>query len=168
MGILGAQNVETIAYNAFCNTGIKKFTIPQSCTSVENGCFSSCQKLISVTWNDACTAIPDDCFSGCTSLKEISQISSVNKIGESAFEQTKFKEFIWPSSCSVIPKSCFKGTKSLKAFSSWSCVSQICDDAFTGTKIKSVDLSDNFTIKLGSNCFPEDTEVNLSFYSEVN
>lgn len=62
------------------------FTVPNGVTSIDNGAFSYCPKLISLTIPYGVTSIGYSAFSSCTSLESIIIPDSVINIGDGAFD----------------------------------------------------------------------------------
>jgi hypothetical protein len=162
--LIGVVKVERIWDNAFCMSGIESIVLPDNCTQIGKTCFESCTHLKTVAWSEKCLNIPDECFLFCDKLEHIKGLKNVVSVGYSAFEGTAFKEFEWPELCSEIPNSCFNGAENLEFIKLPSDIARVGNKAFKGTKLKSVDLSDNISVEIGKNAFPDDTEVLLPFY----
>lgn len=64
---------------------LTQVTLPNSVTSIENGCFGGCLKLKDVQLSESLNYIPYGLFSNCRSLTQITLPSNVNRIGYSAF-----------------------------------------------------------------------------------
>ncbi len=80
------DSVTSIGQVAFGDcTGLTEITIPNSVTSIDNSAFSNCTELTSITIPNSVTSIEGYAFSGCTGLTEIAIPDSVTSIGGSAF-----------------------------------------------------------------------------------
>lgn len=79
------EGVGHIGARAFAECPLKSVTIPNSTTSIEEGCFYKCPKLSSVTIGDSLISIPKGCFAHCTELETIRIGKRVSSVEEHAF-----------------------------------------------------------------------------------
>ena len=80
------DSVTSIGQVAFGDcTGLTEITIPNSVTSIDNSAFSNCTELTSITIPNSVTSIEEYAFSDCTGLTEITIPDSVTSISGSAF-----------------------------------------------------------------------------------
>ena len=70
---------------SFAPSGLTKYTIPNSVTSIGRYAFYACPNLKSVTIPDSVTSIEDNAFTNCSSLKSVTISDSVTSIGSYAF-----------------------------------------------------------------------------------
>lgn len=80
-----SKPVTSIMQNAFCETGIKSVSIPDSVVDIGVGAFSHCTNLTSVTLGNGVKNIESNAFFNCPKLTEITVPSSVCSVGDSAF-----------------------------------------------------------------------------------
>ena len=64
--------VESIAVNAFCETGLKEVTLPDSVTAIYSRAFAYCRKLTRIVLPDSVTFIAPELLFGSDSIREIS------------------------------------------------------------------------------------------------
>ena len=67
-------------------SGCRNTTIPNSVTSLGDGCFSGCSGLTSITIPSSVTSLGVCCFSGCSRLTSITIPNSVTSLGEYCFD----------------------------------------------------------------------------------
>ena len=85
-------------------------------TKIDNNCFEKCADLQLVVIPDTISSIGDNAFAGCSSLKNVvfNDNSSVEVIGDSAFEDSGIVSLILPKSLKSVGKNSFKDCSSLK------------------------------------------------------
>ena len=82
-----------------------------SVTSLDDGCFSNCSSLTSITLPKGITSVGDCCFYGCSSLTSITIPDGTTSLGERCFEGCKSLTSIsFPSSLSVLYNNIFANT----------------------------------------------------------
>ncbi len=88
------KKVTTIEQGAFSQcTDLKSVTIPKGVKRIEFYAFSGCKNLKSVTLPSGLEVIEGSAFSDCTSLEKVNIPKSVKSIGPFAFDDTKiFKQ----------------------------------------------------------------------------
>ena len=65
---------------------VKEFVIPEGTTTIQNGAFSNCTNLTSVTIPNSVTSIGGCAFCGCTGLTSVTIPDSVATIERFAFD----------------------------------------------------------------------------------
>ena len=166
------SNVKKIGLYAFYKSGLKEVCLPKNIKVLEEGTFSGCSKLHSVTWHCQCDVIPAFCFDKCSNLTQF-DFSSIKKIGAYAFYKSglqeayltekieildkgtfsgcsKLQSVTWHCQCDVIPADCFFGCSNLMQFD-FSGVKKIEARAFMGSGLTSVTL--NKKNEVDQNCF---------------
>ena len=166
---LGIKKVDRAA---FSESGLKEVCLPKNIKVLEEGTFSGCSKLHSVTWHCQCDVIPAFCFDKCSNLTQF-DFSSIKKIGAYAFYKSglqevyltekieildkgtfsgcsKLQSVTWHCQCDVIPADCFFGCSNLMQFD-FSGVKKIEARAFMGSGLTSVTL--NKKNEVDQNCF---------------
>lgn len=99
---------------AFAESSLKNIVIPASVIEVDNGAFSFCEALESMSWSYSTTKIPDRAFEGCKMLKNIVLPTGVTAIGSEAFfDCTGLEQVQLPDSLSTIGSSAFRNCSSL-------------------------------------------------------
>ena len=173
-----------IGKSAFCNTDIRKITIPDQTYIVNDYAFAGCRNLKMVKLPNQMECIYSNVFSHCINLKEIDIPDSVKYIGESCFKICEnLKRIKWPSKITVVPQYCFCHCTSLETFDAeeiktveygaflecksltsfnFSSVELLGKNSFAGSGIKNVTLSENFHI------VPEDCDAQSAFYNCMN
>ena len=139
---------------------------------LEEGTFSGCSKLQSVTWHCQCDVIPAFCFDKCSNLTQF-DFSGIKKIGQYVFYKSglqevyltekieildkgtfsgcsKLQSVTWHCQCDVIPADCFFGCSDLMQFD-FSGVKKIEARAFMGSGLTSVRLSKKTAVE--QSCF---------------
>ena len=110
------SGVTNIGRSAFSSSGLKSATILANCTygsSYENGVYTNCDSLSSVTISNGVTAIPDAIFSNCDNLKTVTIPNTVTSIGQYAFYYSGLESVVIPSSVKTINKKAFQNCKQL-------------------------------------------------------
>lgn len=79
------EGLEHIGVYAFQSCAITQTILPDTITGIDEGAFSSCEKLKTVLISDGVTEIPDEAFAYCKALTDVTLPSSVTSIGDSAF-----------------------------------------------------------------------------------
>ena len=133
--------IKKIGTYAFYKSGLQEVCLPKNIKVLEEGTFSGCSKLQSVTWHCQCDVIPADCFFGCSNLMQF-DFSGIKKIGGRAFYESGLQEVcltgntevvskkafscckilrtvIWNCKCNVIPVECFVRCSNAQVYSPW-------------------------------------------------
>ena len=156
------SNVKKIGLYAFYKSGLKEVCLSKNIKVLEEGTFSGCRELQSVTWHCQCDVIPAFCFDKCSNLTQF-DFSSITKIGAYAFYKSGLQEVClsenievvsewafcgcktlssvtWNCKCDVIPAYCFVRCSNLTQFD-FSNIKRIEVRAFLGSGLTSVTLS---------------------------
>ena len=99
------SNVKKIGLYAFYKSGLQEVCLPKNIKVLEEGTFSGCSKLQSVTWHCQCDVIPADCFFGCSDLMQF-DFSGVKKIEARAFMGSGLTS-VRLSKKTAVEQSCF-------------------------------------------------------------
>ena len=156
------SNVKKIGLYAFYKSGLQEVCLQKNIKVLEEGTFSGCSKLQSVTWHCQCDMIPTFCFDKCSNLTQF-DFSGIKKIGQYVFYKSglqevyltekieildkgtfsgcsKLQSVTWHCQCDVIPADCFLGCSNLIQFD-FSGVKKIEARAFMGSGLTSVTLN---------------------------
>lgn len=147
------QNICSISYEAFSNCGFETIDL-SNVTSLENGVFSRCEKLVNVTLPQSMTILPNSLFSDCKSLKQITLPDNLEEIGSFAFSNTSLESIILPEGLKTINSYAFSNTLLTEVNLSVS-LKIIGYEAFGGTKLKELIIPENVTTvesNIVSNC----------------
>ena len=97
-------------------SGLTSITIPNSVTSLGKVCFSDCSGLTSITIPNSVTSLGDWCFEGCYGLTSITIPNSVTSLSYECFENCSgLTSIIIPNSVTSIGDGCFRGCNNLSA-----------------------------------------------------
>ena len=166
------SNIKKIGRYAFWESGLQEICLPKSIEILEEGTFSGCSELQSVTWNCTCDVIPAYCFYFCTNLTNF-DFSGVKKIENHAFSRSglqvaclpqniecisewtfggcsELRSVTWNCTCDVIPAYCFYMCPNLTNFD-FTGIKKIEQDAFWKSGLISVTLSKGTAVY--QNCF---------------
>ena len=135
------KSMEKIDNSVFYNcTGLESVNIPKKMKFVggglyEDGPFSGCSSLKTVTFEDGITRIDKETFKNCTGIEKIEIPDTVTEIGESAFERcTNLKEIKIKDGVKVIEASAFRNCTSLISIEIPNSVEGIGNYTFSGCK----------------------------------
>ena len=158
------SNVKKIGLYAFYKSGLQEVCLPKNIKVLEEGTFSGCSKLQSVTWHCQCDVIPALCFYMCPNLTNF-DFSSIKKVGQYAFVESGLQEVClqknieiledgtfsrcnelrsvtWNCTCDVIPNFCFAVCSNLTNFD-FSGIKKIGKYAFKESGLQEVWLSES-------------------------
>lgn len=107
------ENLEHLGESAFCQTGLKSITIPDTIEELKPWVFSECKSLTNVYLPNTLTSIAFCAFSKCTSLKRITLPDSLTYIGEEAFSLSGLTSVNIPGSVKDFDKEIFAGCENL-------------------------------------------------------
>lgn len=96
------SSLQTIGANAFRHNGLVEIEIPESVTSIGDGCFYGCRTLERITLPEGLTAIRKETFGECSALKEITIPAKVTTIGYTALYCVALKTLVFEGSLPVI------------------------------------------------------------------
>ena len=156
------SSIKKVGQYAFVESGLQEVCLQKNIEILEDGTFSRCNELRSVTWNCTCDVIPNFCFAVCSNLTNF-DFSGIKKIGKYAFkesglqevwlsesikniEEGTFKEcsglrsVTWNCTCDVIPALCFAVCSNLTQFD-LSGIKKVGTSAFVKSGLTSVTLS---------------------------
>ncbi len=147
---------KTSGSNPLCNGSdlylngnkVKKLTITNDITSIDDYVFYNCDSLESVTIGDGVTSIGNSAFSYCYSLESITIPDSVTSIGNSAFyECTSLTSITIPDSVTSIGSCAFYECTSLTSITIPDSVTSIGSDAFSYCySLESITIPDSVTL----------------------
>ena len=161
------SNVKKIGLYAFYKSGLQEVCLPKNIKVLEEGTFSGCSKLQSVTWHCQCDVIPAFCFDKCSNLTQF-DFSGIKKIGQYVFYKSglqevyltekieildkgtfsgcsKLQSVTWHCQCDVIPADCFFGCSNLMQFD-FLGVKKVRERAFSKSGLKEVCLPENIEV----------------------
>lgn len=145
-----AAKVTNLGYIFKNNTTITLFDELQYFTglsSIEDGAFSNCSSLSSITIPNSVKSIGDEAFKGCSKLSNITIPNSVESIGNEAFLNcSKLTSMTIPNSVTSIGKSIFSGCSSMTSVTLSNFLSTISEGAFSGCKnLSSITIPNSVT-----------------------
>ncbi len=115
-------------------------------TSIEDGAFSGCEDLVSVTIPENVTAIGDDAFMDCTNLKTVSLPESLVTVGKYAFDScSSLTSVTMYGSVTTIGEFAFSDCTALTSITIPESVSSIGSDAFFGITFYDTDGTTKIT-----------------------
>ena len=102
------------SYAFYACPNLKSVTIPDSVTSIEDKAFTNCSRLISVTISDSVTSIGSYAFGGCSSLTSVIIPDGVTSVGSQAFCRcSSLTSITIPDGVTSIGKEAFQDCSSL-------------------------------------------------------
>ena len=134
------SSIKKVGQYAFVESGLQEVCLQKNIEILEDGTFSRCNGLRSVTWKCTCDVIPASCFAFCSNLTQF-DLSGIKKVGTSAFEKSGLTS-VTLSKGTIVCKKCFVHCKSL-AKVEWLSARNIEGNIFAGCKnIKEICISD--------------------------
>ena len=114
------------------DSALKTINVPYPVNKIENGAFSPCVNVETVTWGSLLN--PSALSQYCRSkLKKVTIESTVSKILSNAFEEcVAITGMTFPSSVNTIESNAFSGCSGMKTLTIPSTVTSIADNAFSG------------------------------------
>ena len=92
--VIFPEGVKIIGPLNISKTLVEEFIVPASVEALDEGCFSGCEKLKTVTFNEAInqsTILPESCFYKCISLNNFTLPPKIKKIGDNCFSDSQLK-----------------------------------------------------------------------------
>ena len=134
------SNVKKIGLYAFYKSGLQEVCLQKNIKVLEEGTFSGCSKLQSVTWHCQCDMIPTFCFDKCSNLTQF-DFSGVKKIEARAFMGSGLTS-VTLNKKNEVDQNCFAYCNDLKKIE-WLSARNIKGDIFKECKnIKEIFISD--------------------------
>ena len=134
------SNIKKIGRYAFWRSGLQEVCLPKSIEILEEGTFSECSELQSVTWNCTCDVISACCFSKSSNLTQF-DLSGIKKVEKHAFLRSGLIS-VTISKGTAVGKRCFAFCESLTKVE-WLSARSIKEDIFKECKdIKEIYISD--------------------------
>ncbi len=125
------SSVTSLGGEAFAISGLHKFTIPNTVTSIGEHVFSNCKSLESVSLSTGLTTISANAFYGCDRLTSVTIPNTITRIDSSAFSFCLSLDSIdIPNSIQYIGGSAFSVCESLKSIEIPNSVSYLAGNAF--------------------------------------
>lgn len=145
--VIFGDNVSSIGCGAFCYSGLRELTLPDTITSVGEYAFSDCENLKTVTIEASITTLPNYLFEGCDMLCSVTMSNSVQTMGFACFSGClNLSDIVLSTSITEISTKAFSGCDSLKSVKLHEGIASICKDAFRSCGIlESVDLPSTLT-----------------------
>ena len=135
------SDIKKVEKYAFGRSSLQEVCLPQSIEILEEGTFSECSELQSITWHCQCDVISAYCFIWCSNLTQF-DFSSVKKIGARAFKGSGLTSVILNKGTAV-DQNCFACCTDLEKIE-WLSGRAIKGSIFEGCKnIKEIFISDN-------------------------
>ena len=139
-------------------SGLTSITIPNSVTSLGNGCFWFCSGLTSITIPNSVTSLGNQCFSFCSGLTSITIPNSVTSLGNECFSGCSgLTSITIPNSVTSLGKYCFSDCSGLTSITIPNSVTSLGGYCFLGCSgLTSITIPNSVT-SLGEWCFYECT-----------
>jgi hypothetical protein len=123
------------ATGCFQHFNKKSIEIPNSITSLGDGCFSDFSSLTRVSLPNSITSLGDFCFNECSSLKQISLPNSITSLGDSCFRGcSSLTQISLPNSITSLSQGCFYQCSSLTQISLPNSITSLGDSCFCKCK----------------------------------
>ena len=131
----------------FLGGKVKKYTIPESVTSIVDSAFSGCSSLQSITIPESVTSIGQQAFSSCYSLQSINIPNGVTSIGQYAFSSCSSLQSInIPNGVTSIGQNAFYNCFSLQSINIPNGVTSIGQQAFQNCySLQSITIPESVT-----------------------
>lgn len=110
------EGVTSLGPYLFSGSDMTSFVVPETVTSIEAGCFCSCENLESITLPPGLKSLGPRCFYGCSSLTTIELPDSLEEIGPECFGDCAGLQSIKiPDGVKSLPERCFYMCGSLES-----------------------------------------------------
>ena len=154
------SNIKKIGRYAFWESGLQEICLPKSIEILEEGTFSGCSELQSVTWNCTCDVIPAYCFYMCPNLTNF-DFTGIKKIEQDAFWKSGLIS-VTLSKGTAVYQNCFAFCESLTKVE-WLSARNIEGNIFAGCKnIKEIYISDKVK-NIEANAFVSSPNAEITF-----
>ena len=132
--------IETIAWDAFRKTRIRKVHLPFSLRVIQQSAFSDCTELTEVVLPRYVHTVASFAFYGCTKMKELHLSASMHTVDSHSFKNCTSLDFVRiPGNIRTIGREAFAGS-GLKTLILDEGVETICQGAFRDTPLTTVYL----------------------------
>lgn len=158
------KSVKGSSYEICSPAGIKRVTLPDTFTKINDEAFSGCEDLISVSLSNSVKYVGVGAFRNCKNLTSVNLGSGINDIGSYAFYGCEnLVDVNVGSRMNSIGSYAFSGCESLEAIDLDNGVNVIGDFAFFGCKsLSAVNINSIFE-SIGNYAFAYSKVSNLSF-----
>ncbi|KAL7717868.1 Leucine rich repeat containing protein BspA family protein [Entamoeba marina] len=148
------NNVNILDDNCFEQNDITTIIIPNSVTSIGNGCFSGCLNLSSITFSSKLTKLSNDCFNDCASLTTLNIPFTLKSIGNYCFYGCeKLHAITIPNSITFIGNNCFNDCSLLQSVTLPNSLHILDHDTFQGCySLTKIELPTTLVV-IGDKCF---------------
>ena len=154
------SNVKKIGLYAFYKSGLQEVCLQKNIKVLEEGTFSGCSKLQSVTWHCQCDMIPTFCFDKCSNLTQF-DFSNIKRIEVRAFRDSGLTSVTLNEETEV-GECCFSNCNDLEKIE-WLSGRSIEGDIFEECQnIKEIIISDN-VMGIAVDAFASSPNAEISF-----
>lgn len=128
------RSIETIGRYAFSGLTLDRLTIPNSVTSIGEGCFSKTDIHLKFRISQRITCLPDKCFQDAC-IPDTDFLVNIEEIGKNCFESSwpMLPENLRLPKVKIIGDFAFNKVSSMKTLELPSCVHHIGEGAFSST-----------------------------------
>lgn len=167
--IVFPKSVNGSSYEICSPLGVKRVTIPDTLTKINDDAFAGCESLISVSLSAGVEYIGAGAFRDCKNLASVNLGSGIKDIGSYAFYGCdSLVEVSADSKMNSIGSYAFYGCESLEAFRLGKGVDVIEDFAFFGCKNLSVVNINSIYKSIGNYAFAYSKIADLSFSPDLS
>ena len=133
---------------------LESMTIPSSVTKLGKEAFRNCFNLVELQLNEGLRVIGERAFSGCKALRSVTLPSTVTKLGYGAFKGcSNLAKVQLNEGLQIIDDSAFKGCVALRGVTIPSTVTELGTDTFSGCKSLQVVSFDRGLLIIGTAAF---------------
>ncbi|KAL7712161.1 hypothetical protein QTN25_010194 [Entamoeba marina] len=153
-GINIPNEVHILSDKCFDSNELKSIIIPNTVTSIGNGCFNECSNLVNVSLPTRLMKLNFNCFFHCISLQSISISSSIQSLGYNClFGCSNIKTMKLPNSVTSLGKGCFCECSSLESIQLPSQLIMLEENTFKNCKSLTNLQLPTTLILIGDYCF---------------
>lgn len=150
---INLPNISWIGRDSFSGSALESITLPEGVDAIPSGSFLGCKNLKEVKLPSTLQLIGNIAFEHCSNLTQCDIPSSVKSIGEKAFSNTGIKKAIIPEGVKELPNNLFDRCLDLEEVTIPSTVTKIGDEVFQGSRsLKQIVIPDSVT-QIGATCF---------------